>query len=325
MGSTSGPHEQWHPAVLQADAPAIDGFHDVLANLLGAIRANWQPTIADTDPEFLHELRVALRRTRSVLQLGKGVLSAPLRDTFGSQFGWLAGLTGPTRDLDAYLLDWDSSLSGLDDDVVEALAVVHDHLQRERAATFSVLRTALESHHAGALIADWSDELWASPRQFRACAGADAEHVLGDVIAARLRRTHHAVVRGGRSISSHSPSADLHDLRKDAKRLRYLVECFAGLFPAKPLKTYVRTLKGLQDTLGEHQDAVVHAAMLRDLLDDAPPEDATLPSHAIELAIAALELRQGTTRHDFAERFDDFDSDATRALVHTMRAAITPS
>ena len=54
--------------------PAVDGYRAVLANLAITIRANWQGTIDQSDTEFLHDLRIAVRRTRTVLGEAKGVL-----------------------------------------------------------------------------------------------------------------------------------------------------------------------------------------------------------------------------------------------------------
>ena len=56
---------------LDPQAPAIEGYRLVLANLDEAIEANRQGTIDDIDPEFLHDLRVAVRRSRSILRHGR--------------------------------------------------------------------------------------------------------------------------------------------------------------------------------------------------------------------------------------------------------------
>ncbi len=93
---------------LESATPAIDGIRAVLANLAVAIVANWQGTIDQSDPEFLHDLRIAVRRTRTVIAESKGVLPATVRDQARDGFAWLGGLTGPARDLDVYLIEWGS-------------------------------------------------------------------------------------------------------------------------------------------------------------------------------------------------------------------------
>ena len=86
---------------------ALDGFRAVLANLEVTIAANWQGTIDQIDPKFLHDLRIAVRRTRTVLGAAKSVLPTAVLDPAREGFAWLAGATGAARDLDVYLLEWE--------------------------------------------------------------------------------------------------------------------------------------------------------------------------------------------------------------------------
>ena len=71
---------------LAADDPAIDGYRAVLANLRDALLANWDGTVADIDPEFLHDLRVAVRRTRVVLANAAKVLPDDVRQRARDDF-----------------------------------------------------------------------------------------------------------------------------------------------------------------------------------------------------------------------------------------------
>ena len=68
------------------------------------------------------------------------------------------------------------------------------------------------------------------------------------------------------AIDESSPAEDYHELRKKGKELRYLLELFgAPLYPAEVVKPMIKTLKGLQDVLGRHQDREVQVALLRSL------------------------------------------------------------
>ena len=53
-------------------------------------------------------------------------------------------------------------------------------------------------------------------------------------------------------------------MRKKGKRLRYTLEFFSEVY-GRPVQNLVKPLKALQDDLGDHQDAVVTAAFLREL------------------------------------------------------------
>ena len=103
--------------------------------------------------------------------------------------------------------------------------------------------------------------------------------------ATRIHKAHQRLVRDGRTIDDSSPAVALHDLRKDAKRLRYLLECFGSLFPAADIATAVKPLKALQDTLGTFQDTEVQAhaleAMAEQLVDRGAPAATLLAMGAV--------------------------------------------
>ena len=126
---------------------AKDGFRLVLANLATTITANWQGTIDQTDPEFLHDLRIAVRRTRTVLAVSKQVFAAAILDHTRDEFSWLADLTSTPRDLDVYLLEWSNYTDPLGSGVAALLEPVRDLLERRRtdgahrARTRPALRT----------------------------------------------------------------------------------------------------------------------------------------------------------------------------------------
>ena len=84
----------------------------------------------------------------------------------------------------------------------------------------------------------------------------------------RIRTVYKKMVALGSDIDDTSPAEDLHELRKRGKELRYLLEFFGGLWPSSVAKPMVKTLKGLQDVLGTHQDREVQADHLRSLADE---------------------------------------------------------
>ena len=86
--------------------PARAALQAVLLQLLDTLEANVPGTIRGIDTEFLHDLRVSVRRTRSALKLAGDALPASLPARFRPAFKWLGDLTTPTRDLDVYLLSY---------------------------------------------------------------------------------------------------------------------------------------------------------------------------------------------------------------------------
>ena len=79
----------------------------VLMPLADIAEANVQGAIDDLDTEFLHDLRVSIRRARSVLRELAGVHDPAARARLRDELRWAQAMTGPVRDLDVQLLEWD--------------------------------------------------------------------------------------------------------------------------------------------------------------------------------------------------------------------------
>jgi CHAD domain-containing protein len=303
---------------LHRKEPALVGYRRVLENLAATIDDNLAGTIEDVDVEFLHELRVAVRRTRSVLAEGKGVIPPAIRDRYRESFGWLGEVTGPARDLDVYVIGWDDYVAPLAATGRDSLDRVLVALQRRRKAAHAELARTLRSDACRAVLDGWRE--WLTDPDV---APLDDRH-LGPVVARRVAKAQAKVLSDGRAITPDTPAERLHDLRKDAKKLRYLLECFGSLFPNKPRKAFVSQLKALQDNLGEHQDAEVHLAQLRELAHDLHAR-ATVDTDAL-LAMGRLsdllDRRRAEERAAFVERFAAYDTKANRrALKALLRKA----
>jgi CHAD domain-containing protein len=314
-GHTSSP-----TVPLERGDDALDAFRRVLRNLLAAINDNLPGTLADLDPEFLHDLRVAVRRTRSMLKEAKAVLPADIRDRYGAGFAELGAATGRTRDLDVYLLGWSDIVAplGLDDPSVTTPLV--DEIASRRQAAYAEMGEVLSSPATGELLGTW--QAWLDDPDVGAGAGDGAAGPIGPYIAARIGKAQVGLLRDGRAIEPESPGERLHDLRKDAKKLRYLFECFAGLLPPKATKSFVSALKSLQDNLGQHQDAEVQVAELRELAHDLHARtgidtDALL---VVGRLIDHLERVRQRERDAFADRFAAYDTASNEKLLDTLLA-----
>jgi CHAD domain-containing protein len=288
------------PAGQRADAAAAV----LLRRLLATIEHNLPGTIADTDSEFLHDLRVAVRRTRSAQRQLRSVFPPDQLRHFRAEFRWLQQVTGSSRDLDVYLLELSSVPASMQSSL-EPVAVL---LRNRRRAERRRLLRALRSERMSALIADWGaflEELVEAPPADR----PDATRAVEEVAARRIRAVYRRMLTRGSGVHASSPSAELHDLRKIGKELRYLLEFFSSLFPAEVVRPMVGSLKSLQDTLGRFQDREVQAAMLRSLGDEiGRHEDGPAALLAMGQLLDRLERDQAAARSEFAERFAAFAS-----------------
>jgi CHAD domain-containing protein len=303
-------------------ATAAEGYRDVLAHLRDTIVANLPGAADDLDPEFLHDLRIAVRRTRSVLAAAKHVLPRDVRRRFRHGFGDLQRLTGSPRDLDVYVLGWDDLVAGLPAEVVGSLEPVAERLRSERARAHAELSRALRGPQVTALLDEWSTYL-ASPSLDPDDAARKAADPLGPLAADRVRTAQKALLDDGRAIADDAPADELHRLRKDAKQLRYLVECFGGLAPPELVRSCTKRLKAIQDNLGAFQDGHVQAELVAEMAPVLAEQGA--PTHtlvALGRLTAELEQRSAQARAEFPERFASYDRPSTTRRFERLAQAM---
>jgi CHAD domain-containing protein len=299
---------------LSATMPARLALAAVLLRLLDTLEANVWGTVRDIDTEFLHDLRVSVRRTRTALKLGAGLVPADLADQYRPAFKWLGDLTTPTRDLDVHLLTFAAGAAELTSASPDDLAPFHRYLTQRRVTEQARLARALRSARFTALVTAWRAALdgLTAPRE-----GPDAARAAAKIIG----RAHRRVLRQGNAITAGSLPEELHDLRKRCKELRYALEFFASLYDPPTHRRAVRELKGLQDCLGTYQDCQVQQEEIRVIAAEMLVAG-DVPATAL-LAMGDLAShvgqRERQARGEFASRFAAFAShpaqERFRALV----------
>jgi CHAD domain-containing protein len=315
-GATPGGISSKVDIELRAQERADVAASVVLRRLLEVIEANLPGTLGDVDAEFLHDLRVAVRRSRAVQRELRGVFPPSQLAHFRAEFRWLQRATGRARDIDVYVLEFDEFRLQLPEAVRGDLDPLLTVLKQRRAAARRGMVRALRSERARSLLRDWGQFL-AGIESGGISGGPDAERPIGELAGARIAKVYRRMVRMGRAIDADSPPDAYHELRKQGKELRYLLELFGGpLYPAHVVKPMTKVLKSFQDVLGRHQDREVQAAMLRSFSDAvaAQPNGAE-GLMAMGRLIERLEEQEAAARDEFAERFAEFSSGAQRKLV----------
>jgi len=284
----------------------------ILLDLLDTLEANIDGTRSNLDSEFLHDLRVATRRTRSALSQIKGVFADPLVDDYKTRFAWLQQITGPVRDLDVYLLDFPHLRDSLPAPLRPHLDPLRDHILAHYDSTQSQLAVELAGGRFRTLLKDWRAFLEAPVPEPPPAKPSNAGRSIKAVADARVWRMYHRVLDEGRAIRDDSPAEHLHELRKSCKKLRYLLEFFQSLYPKDCVKELIKQLKELLDMLGRFQDQAVQAAHLRETAVEMHREgtgdiDTLLAMGAL---IGQLLSTQQQARGQFAEVFAHFDNAA---------------
>ncbi len=307
-------HEQNLAAPLRPDMPAQVAIANMLAQFAAVIDDNVAGTIAAVDTEFLHDLRVAVRRTRSILKLAGDVLPADMAEQFEPEFKWLGDLTTPVRDLDVYLLELDNMAARLASADPRDLDPFRSFLVRHRAAERRRLVRGLRSRRFEQVMSDWR----------KALAQVAAEGDGGPVVAAlarqRIERAFRQVVRRGKRIRAESPSEQVHELRKRCKELRYLLEVFRPVCADASYHPLIKELKALQDTLGDFQDGEVQREAVREFAGVMMEQGAAPPATVLamgELA-AQLDAHQLNARGALVGRLKPFLADENRARVKAL-------
>ena len=318
VGRRAGDYSNKIDARITADMPAPVAVAAILLVLLDAITVNVDGVLRDTDSEFLHDLRVAVRRTRAAIKLMGDVLGLPDADydRFAAEFKWVGDLTTPVRDLDVHLLGYGAMASGLRAAKEDDLVPFRVFLEERRVRELRVLTRGLRSPRFTQLMDEWRGVLTGiAGSERRGKRGGRARSVpkgealtAGTLATARTRQAFRKVSQRGAAITTDSPPESLHDLRKRAKELRYALEFFAPLHDKAAYGAVLGDLKRLQDCLGEFQDNEVQIDEIRALADamltaGAAPAGTLLAMGELTAGLAA---GQQAARDAFEKRFASF-------------------
>jgi CHAD domain-containing protein len=210
-----------------------------------------------SDPEDLHQVRVATRRLRAFLRSARPLLGVGPTEELRAELGWLGAALGPARDLDVLLEHFSGELAGLDGEAVVAAGLVAA-LEGRRAEVRHVLLEALSSERYFALL-DRLGGFAADPPR------VSSDETLAAIWWAEAKKLRRAV----EGLDAEPEDEALHALRIHVKRARYAAE-LAGHELGKRGAQYVARAKSAQDVLGNHQDAFVAEAEIRAWSDGRP-------------------------------------------------------
>ncbi len=230
--------------------PAGEAWRAIVRAALTQATANVPGFLAEPENiEYLHQLRVALRRLRVAASLAKGLgLDRP---------GWENGLRDVMHKLNP-ARDWDVFLEGTlpratevfeNDAIGEPL--LHQ-IQQTAAKARQLAQDAVVAPEFTRLIMEIGRGLL-DPVDVDSTAKAWSAHVLEE----RWKDLH----KRGRKITKLGPGGR-HEVRIAAKRMRYAAEAFDVLY-GKRARKYLVCLAALQDGLGLANDVAMASQLLR--------------------------------------------------------------
>ncbi|MEA3390700.1 MAG: CHAD domain-containing protein [Pseudomonadota bacterium] len=267
------------PVTLKREMTAAAAFQHVAQTCIRQFRLNEAVLLGDRHPEALHQARVALRRLRSAFSIFKPLFGADERAAaLREDLRWLARELGDARNLDVLL---DKAPSG----------GLNERLQHAREEAYARVEAALASPRVRGLMLDLTEWLldgsWLTAAGTQNLRGQQAQVFAAGALD-RLRRR---VKKQGRDLEAVDDEAR-HEVRKDAKKLRYASEFFVALFDGKRErrrhKRFVAALEELQDQLGALNDLATAPEVIRELgLESDPEAEALLGSGKRKALIAA--------------------------------------
>jgi len=311
-GRHPGDYSSKPQIIPRPDQRCDEVLRTILGSLRGTVAANVDGVINDIDAEFLHDLRVACRRARSALSQIKGVLAQPLADNLTKEIRWLCNATGPCRDLDVYLQEMNGYRRQLDTAANE-IDDFEKLLRRERTRALRRVRGVLRSKRFDRLMEAWALLVAGDDAKPEA---PNAATPIGEVAGKKILKAYRRMVKRGARLSDPPPAEDLHRLRIDAKKLRYLLEFFGELYPKKTLARLVRELKQFQDILGGSNDMAVQQRHLAAFAETLMAEGSTRAGTVFAMGRLAdtMAERQAEYANTFSQRFEVFSGDASRRL-----------
>ncbi|KVL42274.1 metal-chelation protein CHAD [Burkholderia territorii] len=238
------------------DLTGIRTQRAALFALSGDIAAQWLGNEAGVlerdDPEFVHQMRVALRRLRTLMRFFPRFADDRWQDTFGVDLRWLAALLGTVRDWDVFSTESLPALIAADGGSADWDGTL-DAARVQAAAARVELRQALHSARYARLTLGWLE--WLSALALPPADAGDDAPPLRRHATKRVRRLF-GHLYASPSLTSLDTAAR-HQVRIDAKRLRYALEFFASLASRRTRNETVKTLARVQSVLGEANDSIV--------------------------------------------------------------------
>ena len=238
-------------------APGVaigDAFVRLCGAALAQIAANAPGVARGADPEYLHQLRVGVRRLLSAMRTFRPLLKRKRAKAIAQELRDAMQVFGASRDWDVCVLTLERA------DASEALA---SSAARQRVGASLPARALAGSAEFLAVqnrVRRWLDEgPWRSSAE-------PGERVLGYARRA-LERAHAKLDQRAEGIDW-TDRRERHRVRIALKRLRYGGDFFADCFPAGAVGPFLKRLGKLQDTLGELNDLAVAHTLLAELHGD---------------------------------------------------------
>jgi triphosphatase len=273
---------------MQASAQLAEAGRGILYHQLHRLRKATPVAQEGSDPEGVHDMRVATRRLRAALKLlGETVYDPQVTDRFRQQLRVLANALGETRDTDVFLLHLNEYIAQQPEAEREGLEPLRQELLGHLALSRKIMLKSISRKKTEKLLEKLEKFATTPDAGLAKSSVSEAEvaptlvrHFAGSIIWRRYEE----LLAYETCIEPQTPVAVLHRLRVACKRLRYTLEFFQDALPANGFKVLHRQLVAVQDELGELHDHQVALELAETLLQTNPDDAALQAYHASRVA-----------------------------------------
>lgn len=253
--------EKARAASLDTSMSVNDAFKAVMWANLAHLHANERGMLKGSDPEYLHQMRVALRRLRSAFDAFSPPVPELEIEPLALELKWLAASLGPARDWDVFVteilptIETEFGAGELRGFGARCSELRRDANARARRAVRSLRYQRLQLKFAG----------WIAVEGWRLSAEAPPDDALRKPVtefaAVVLEKRYQQARKRGRRLAERSPG-ELHRLRIAIKKFRYATDFFASLYGGRAGGEVLKRLGRLQDILGAMNDAATVAGLM---------------------------------------------------------------
>ncbi len=274
------------PVKLGAKETLAKSLQILIWSCLEHLQGNLHGVMQSDDDEYLHQMRVAMRRLRVVLRMAEKFRADPQLSALSGDVAALCVALGRIREWDVFISRtmWPMSQRMAGHQGLQALLAT---CEKHRTDCYASLRSDAQARGLQRLLLRFS--IWMN--------GTYWQNVPHDIkarqfVSRRLRKLAARFRRSGTELKT-LDSARLHELRILAKKLRYSAEFFSSLYGKGNTRKFESALGEVQEVLGQINDIAVADRLLAELKKN---EFSTAHHEAITLA-------KGWIAHDLSDQF----------------------
>ncbi|HJO95902.1 MAG TPA: CHAD domain-containing protein [Victivallales bacterium] len=271
---------------------AYTAVKKLLKELALIMHRNEKGIIEDIGDEFLHDYRVSIRKSRSILTQLKKIYDKYLTDDLTDKFSFIANSTNQLRDLDVFLMNKKFYLDLLNKKNRDLLEVFFHKLELKRRTAYKeVVKDILSQEHRN-FIKKLNVFLKTDNEKQK---DINSDLYIKDMVTEQINIRYSKIFKPGSKILTSSPDKKFHRLRIQFKKLRYLIELFSNLYLSESLTVLIEELKEIQDHLGKINDySIQHSMVVQYLkpLDDSSNKNVMYRNMLLDLTKAIDEEKK---------------------------------